>query len=49
MPPASVLFRQDATIIFAFADRFVLPHAARTSTFLILVGWLRIDALLHLD
>lgn len=49
MPPASVLFRQDATFIFAFADRFVLPHAARTSTFLILVGWLHIDALLHLD
>lgn len=45
----SVLSRQDATIIFAFADRFALPHAARTTTFLIMVGWLHTDALLHLD
>ena len=47
--PASVLSRQDATTIFAFGDRFVLPRAARTSNFLILVGWLHIHALLHLD
>lgn len=45
----SVRSRQDATIIFAFADRFVLPHAARTSTFLITAMQLHVDALLHLD
>lgn len=42
---ASVLFRQDATKIPAFADRLILPHAARTSSFLITIVRLHIASM----
>ena len=45
MPLASVLFRQDATKIPAFADRLVLPHAARTTSFLITIVRLHIASM----